>query len=148
MGLGFAEEHPHMQTVPYKTLSDGTELLADIYTPGRGDSFRGIADLDTTPVVLFFHAGGLTAFSRKFVNPSVIQAALSRDWTLVSVDYRMLPQASAEDMLDDVKDAYRFATDNLPGILNNSSWARGKDMARTGRRIIVAGASAGKSSHV
>ena len=139
-------EDPEVQTVPYKKLPDGTELLADIYTPGNGNSRdrNSIASQDTTPVVLFFHAGGLTAYSRKFINPSVVQAALSREWTLVSVDYRLLPQASADDILEDMKDAYRFVVDDLVSFVGNSSWARGRDMARTGRRIIIAGASAGK----
>ena len=140
-----------IQTTPYKKLADGTELLADIYFHGGKDGNTKrhpgpdlIVNHDTTPVVLFFHAGGLTAWSRKSINPSLVQATLKREWTLVSVDYRLLPQATAEDLLEDVKDAYQFVVDRLPSILNNASWARGLDMARTGRRIIVAGASAGK----
>ena len=143
-GDDFLRKYPGLQTVPYKKLPDGTQLLADIYSPGSGDS-NSITNRDIAPVVLFFHAGGLTAFSRKFINPSVVQAALSRGWTLVSVDYRLLPQASAEDILDDVKDAYRFATDALTGTVDTSSWAKGRDIARDGRRVIVAGASAGKA---
>jgi len=141
MGEGFAKEHPHMQTVPYKKLPNGKDILLDIYTPAR----TSFSSRDTTPVVLFFHAGGLTADSRKFLNPSLIQACLSRGWTLVSADYRLLPQASAQDILQDMKDAYEFVVMKVPSIVNNSSGARGSEAARKGRKIIVAGASAGEN---
>lgn len=64
----------------------------------------------------------------------------------MSVDYRLLPQASPEDLWDDVKDAYRFVVDDLPGILDMSSASRGKEASRKVRRVVVAGASAGMFS--
>ncbi|KAH9209401.1 Alpha/Beta hydrolase protein [Leptodontidium sp. 2 PMI_412] len=130
---------PRLITKPYKTLPNGTPILADIYTTCDFD----IGPRDNNPIVLFFHAGGLTAFNRKFLYPSLVQAILKREWTLVSVDYRLLPQASPEDLWDDVKDAYRFVVDDLPGVLDMSSASRGKEASRKIRRVVVAGASAG-----
>ncbi|PVH69186.1 alpha/beta-hydrolase [Cadophora sp. DSE1049] len=130
---------PRLITKPYKTLPNGTHILADIYTTCDFD----LGPRDNNPIVLFFHAGGLTAFNRKFLYPSLVQAILKREWTLVSVDYRLLPQASPEDLWDDVKDAYRFVVDDLPGVLDISSASRGKEASRKIRRVVVAGASAG-----
>ena len=63
----------------------------------------------------------------------------------MSADYRLLPQASAQDILQDMKDAYEFVVMKVPSIVNNSSGARGSEAARKGRKIIVAGASAGEN---
>lgn len=133
---------PHLITETYKTLSDGTPVLADIYIPFDPENTLG----DNNPIVLFFHAGGLTAFNRKFIYPSLVQAVLKREWTLVSVDYRLLPQAMPEEIWDDVKDAYEFVVDKLPGVLHMASASRGKEGSRKARRVIVAGASAGRSN--
>ena len=55
----------------------------------------------------------------------------------MSVDYRLLPQAKPEEIWEDVKDAYEFVVDALPGVLGLSNANRGI------RKVVVAGASAG-----
>ncbi len=129
-----------IQTHAYKTLPSGQQILLDIYTPSEL-SERSVPDTD--PILLFFHAGGLTSFNRKTLSPHLVQSVLRRGWTLVSADYRLLPQASGPDLWDDVKDAYEFVLMRLPNILHNSSASRGPQMARKARRIIIGGASAG-----
>jgi acetyl esterase/lipase len=131
---------PNVRTQAYKTLPNGTPVLADIYITSGPDWSIG----ENNPIVLFFHAGGLTAFNRKFIYPSLVQAVLKREWTLVSVDYRLLPLAKPEEIWEDVKDAYEFVVDELPGVLHMASASRGKEGSRKARRIIVAGASAGR----
>ncbi|KAK0747171.1 Alpha/Beta hydrolase protein [Schizothecium vesticola] len=82
-----------------------------------------------TPVVLFFHSGGLVGGSRSMIPPWLVQTCHTRKWPLLSPSYRLLPQASGRDLLLDALAAYTFA----------SSFSR----TPSPRRIILAGASAG-----
>ncbi|CAI4213150.1 unnamed protein product [Parascedosporium putredinis] len=71
-----------------------------------------------SPVVLFFHSGGLVGGSRKRLGPWIVQACKQRKWTLISADYRFLPQAKATDLLEDVAAAYTFARNWKAPILH------------------------------
>ena len=107
---------------------------------------------DDTPVLLFFFSGGLVSGSRAMVPPWLVQVSpptlpkvpspdeaqltyhnrqtcLRRKWPLLSPDYRLLPQAKGEDLLQDAQAAFAFA---------QSYGGR-----PTPRRVIIAGASAG-----
>ncbi|KAK1829804.1 Alpha/Beta hydrolase protein [Podospora conica] len=79
-----------------------------------------------SPIVLFFHSGGLVGGSRSMIPPWLIQVCHARKWPLLSPSYRLLPQASGHDLLLDAHSAYTFA----------SSYPHP-------RPIILAGASAG-----
>ncbi|GAW25875.1 putative alpha beta-hydrolase [Rosellinia necatrix] len=61
------------------------------------------------PVFLFFHSGGLVGGARNCVPPWLVQVCIQRQWTLISASYRLLPQAKAADLLEDVAAAYKFA---------------------------------------
>jgi len=84
------------RSVVYKTV-DNLEIKADIYTHAPG----GI-DVNT-PVVLFFHGGGVTAWNRLGIPAHVVQSCLKRRWVLVSADYRLLPQATGKEVVEDAK---------------------------------------------
>lgn len=66
-----------------------------------------------------------------------MQSCLSRNWPLVSADYRKLPQTSGADVFEDVKDAYRFVVEKVPVLLGGEGRCE---------RVVVMGASAGLSS--
>ncbi|KAF7867164.1 hypothetical protein EAF04_005248 [Stromatinia cepivora] len=51
--------------------------------------------------VLYLHGGGLTGFDRELLPSHIVQSCLLRNWPIISADYRLMPQASAQDMLDD-----------------------------------------------
>jgi acetyl esterase/lipase len=119
----------------FKTV-DKLELKVDIYT--RSSDPNPTPSDPERPVVLFLHGGGFVAFNRQHVPPHVVQSCLIRGWTLVSADYRLLPQVKGADILEDIKDAYNFVREKLPGIL------AGRE-GRTGpiENIIIVGQSAG-----
>ena len=116
----------------YKTV-DSLSILLDIYTRETDLSSKGY-NVDT-PVVLFFHGGGMVSHDRRLLPPHIPQSCLLRGWPLVSADYRLFPQAHGLEILEDVMDSYAFVREKLPGILNIG---RGPM-----KNVIVAGSSAG-----
>ncbi|KAH8168629.1 endomembrane protein 70-like protein [Sarocladium implicatum] len=111
----------HMKSCTF-AHHDGVALACDIYSsPKFPQNF---------PVFLYFHAGGLVGWNRRHVPPWLVQACHQRKWTLISADYRFLPQAGGRKLAEDAKAAYAFASHfNTPF---------GKS-----RRVIVGGSSAG-----
>jgi acetyl esterase/lipase len=123
-----------LKTKAFKTLPNGDPLLVDIYSPP--DSSKPSSKSNT--IFLYYHPGGLVAYDRKLVNPHMVQACLSRGWTLVCPDYKLLPQVSGEEIWKDAADAYEFVATGK--IFDNETEAS-KEI-----RIIAAGGSAGMSS--
>ena len=118
------------QTHVFKTV--GTlSLKVDIYTRTSSPSYN-----PNQPVVVFLHGGGFVAFDRGCVPPHIVQSCLSRNWPLVSADYRKLPQTSGNDSFEDVKDVYHFVADKVPELL-------GSTKEQKCNKIIVVGQSAG-----
>lgn len=66
--------------------------------------------------------------------PWLLNASLKRGWTLVSADYRVLPESTGVDTIQDLCSAYAWVANDLN--------AKFPDLADTSR-IIVAGASGG-----
>lgn len=116
----------------YKTAGS-LEIVLDIYT--RASDLSDKRYNDTTPVVLFFHGGGVVSHDRRLLPPHIPQSCLLRGWPLVSADYRLFPQATGLDLLEDVTDAYKFVREKLPEILDIGKGPM--------KNIIVAGSSAG-----
>jgi acetyl esterase/lipase len=61
-----------------------------------------------------------------------VNACVSRSWIFVSPDYRLLPEATAHDAVDDAVDAYQWVRAKLPALLGRKLGS-----------VLVAGASAG-----
>ncbi|KAG4442432.1 hypothetical protein IFR05_002089 [Cadophora sp. M221] len=123
-------------TRTFKTV-DSIDLRVDIYTR-TSDIDNKVKYTAKSPVLLFIHGGGFVAFDREHLGPSIIQSALKRGWPLVSTDYRKLPQVRGKELLEDVKDAYSFVREDLPGILAGT-----EDKLPPFENIIVVGQSAG-----
>jgi acetyl esterase/lipase len=116
----------------YKTVGS-LHIMLDIYT--RDADVSSNRYTSNTPVILFFHGGGIVSHDRRLLPPHFVQLALIRGWPLVSADYRLFPQANGLEVLEDVKDAYDFVREKLPNILNAEAGPM--------RNVIVAGCSAG-----
>jgi acetyl esterase/lipase len=69
----------------------------------------------------------------------MVQSSLTRGWPLISIDYRVIPQASALDILGDIRDAHRFVLDKLPTELEKLQYSPKINP----EKLIVAGNSAG-----
>jgi acetyl esterase/lipase len=100
--------NPLDQTVTYCSPG-GVDLAADLYRPdGPGPH----------PVVLYVHGGGWTSGSRStgaYLRPTVPRF-LERGIAVVSIDYRLAPEVTLAEQLDDVSCAVSFLRDEGPAL--------------------------------
>src|SRR5258705_4996068 len=93
-------------THAYKVV-DGRAVEADVIGACPGAS---------KPCVVWIHGGGLIFGSRK-TSPRgpFLQALLERDFVIVSIDHRLAPETKLPDIVEDVRDAWRWIHDVGPG---------------------------------
>lgn len=106
----------------YKTV-DGTSVHADVHHSARSDK---------RPVLVWIHGGALIVGSRNSVPKQLMDLARNEDYVVVSIDYRLGPEAKLPAIADDVTDAL--------------AWVRAKGPTLFGadpERIAVSGGSAG-----
>lgn len=91
-------------TLVYKTTTQGLQLKVDVYSPA------GDANTKPTPVILWFHIGGLLFGDRRdpLFPQWLAQECYTKGWTFLSADYRLIPEASIDEVLEDVKDAWQL----------------------------------------
>jgi len=119
-------------TYVYKKV-DGLELELDVYLPITA-SHEGNA----IPIYVWFHGGGLLMGSRTSAPPHFRRAANKYNICLVSVDYRLAPQAPLKDILEDVRDSITWTREELPAIVKANG---GPELDKN--RLGVSGSSAG-----
>src|SRR5262245_30974656 len=98
-------------------------LELDLYRAGDGA---------VRPVLVWIHGGALVMGSRAGPPDDLLELCRDGGFALVSVDYRLAPQVKLPEIIEDVKDAFR--------------WIRGKgaEVAHLDpRKLVVAGGSAG-----
>jgi acetyl esterase/lipase len=111
-----------MKTYTFKTVGD-VKVQADVY---RAD------DKTVRPIVVWIHGGALITGNRKSVPKNLLELCRDEGYALVSIDYRLAPEAKLPEIIADVEDAFR--------------WLRGdgaKACHLDADRIIVTGGSAG-----
>jgi acetyl esterase/lipase len=119
-------------THTYKALPNGS-LNADIYLPSSRLSNP------PSPILLFIHGGSWISGSRKDFPPAYFHEFLARNFVVVSIDYRLLPESSfLGDQLQDIEDVEPWIRGELPEIMNREG--KGK---LDGERVVVLGLSAG-----
>ncbi|KAK9780019.1 hypothetical protein SCAR479_03143 [Seiridium cardinale] len=103
----------HLETMVYKE-AEGVPIHADVYYPQSTPSSR-------MPIALMIHGGGYVTLSRRAVRPEQTRYLLKRGLLPVSIDYRLCPEVNIIDgPMTDVRDAYRWSRDILPGIASNA----------------------------
>ncbi|RSL58903.1 hypothetical protein CEP53_005994 [Fusarium sp. AF-6] len=113
------------QTLPFKTTSDGTINL-DVVYPEESDGSPAV-------VLLHYHGGFLVVGDRyAFLPYWLVHACASRGWTFVTPDYRLMPESTAHDAIEDAADAYKWVYSSLPDLI-----------CRPVDSILLAGSSAG-----
>ena len=119
---------PVWRTCIYKIVGK-TPIAIDIYLPaGHNDPRR--------PLMLFIHGGGWTGSNRTDYCRPLFHHFLALNFVVASMDYRLVPESSHQDQLDDIRDVEQWLRNCLPGQL-------GEIGDGVTRRIVVAGASAG-----
>jgi len=104
-----AAEEPSVKSYTFKTLNGQEALQADVHRPA-GDAVR--------PVVVFIHGGALMMGDRKMTPKpgSLFEALLNGGYVVVSIDYRLAPQAKLPAILEDVRDACEWVRKRGPEL--------------------------------
>ena len=110
------------RTYPYKTIGN-VRILADVY--------RKPDDI-VRPAVLYIHGGALIMGNRGWLDHAQAQKYLDAGYTIISIDYRLAPQAKLDQILEDLHDAYRWVRLDGPRLFRIDP-----------NRIAVVGHSAG-----
>jgi acetyl esterase/lipase len=110
------------QTITYKTVGECKAELTVYRNPG--DEVR--------PALMFIHGGALIGGSRTWIPLDQLRGFLDAGFVVVSIDYRLAPETKLPDIIEDLKDAYRWLQVKGPPICKT-------DPART----VVVGGSAG-----
>ena len=114
---------PPRDTHVYKVV-DGRGIEADVIGAHPGAS---------KPCVVWIHGGGLIFGSReKSPRAPFLQALLARDFVIVSIDHRLAPETKLPDIVDDVRDAWRWVHEVGPHRFGIDA-----------TRVVMAGGSAG-----
>lgn len=99
-------QDPAKKTYTYKTTGD-LRILADVYrTP----------DEVIRPAILYLHGGALIMGSRSWLNRVQVQKYLDAGYAIISVDYRLAPQAKLKQILEDLDEAYRWVRIDGPAL--------------------------------
>ncbi|KIW10898.1 hypothetical protein PV08_10197 [Exophiala spinifera] len=109
----------NVSTTKYKCIPDETGHLqwlnVDVWLP-RGESkssMRSSRHHQGHPVLVFIHGGGLVTGHRAFhpfINGWLPGFAQAHDAIVVSPDYRLLPESTGQDVLEDLEDFWRWLT--------------------------------------
>lgn len=106
--LSSAMTVPTPQTYTYKTFTniggEQTAIPVDVYIPESAGQTK------LTPVV-WVHTGGFLQGTRKFVPPHFLRALEKHNLALVAPDFRLCPQVSISQVLEDVTDCIRWTLD-------------------------------------
>ncbi|KAI5119047.1 hypothetical protein M0805_005913 [Coniferiporia weirii] len=121
-------------TFPYKAV-DSQQSYIDVFLPTDRTSGKHLR------TILYFHGGGLTVGSRKSWFPQWIHdRALQAGYAFITADYKLLPPATAHDVVQDIRDLFHFLDKSLNEQLNSAGRA---DTQVDASSVIVSGSSAG-----
>ncbi|KAF8965120.1 Alpha/Beta hydrolase protein [Flammula alnicola] len=128
-------------TVCYKRLDDSTPLDCDVYlprttAPPREREIVTESDPQVIPIVIYFHAGGLSVGNKEWFPTWLYRRVRSLGYAFVSANYQLMPPASAHDIIADMQDLFSFITQNE--IQGTQQTFKGNP-----NMVAVAGSSAG-----
>ncbi|KAI5479937.1 hypothetical protein MNV49_002227 [Pseudohyphozyma bogoriensis] len=114
-------------TFVYKTVGN-VEIKADVFLPPTPSA-------SPLPILLWYHGGGCLMSSRVGIAPHLRRSAAKYNFCVVSADYRLAPQVSLVDIVEDVVDAATWCRTKLSGLVG--------EYKLDTERLIVSGGSAG-----
>ncbi|KAH7903742.1 Alpha/Beta hydrolase protein [Hygrophoropsis aurantiaca] len=106
-------------TFAYKHVGE-EPILLDVFLPLHPERrAAGLEVLPAVPAVIYFHGGGLAVGNRRSWFPAWLQNRLScLGYIFISADYRLVPPSTGHDILEDVKDAFHFVSNQLNHTLD------------------------------
>jgi acetyl esterase/lipase len=109
------------QTYIYKTVAD-CSIRADVYR---------LPDDTIRPALFWLHGGALIFGNRETIAPEQLESYVNAGYVVVSVDYRLAPEAKLQTIIEDVLDAYHWMRTSGPelfqidperiGVIGNSA---------------------------
>jgi len=114
--------HVNKRTYTYKLVGE-CEIRADIHS-ARGDGLH--------PVIVWIHGGALIMSHRGSISQWQRNLYLKAGYTVVSIDYRLAPETKLPQIIEDVRDAWRWVREAGPGLFQADA-----------QRMAVIGHSAG-----
>ncbi|OAL45724.1 alpha/beta-hydrolase [Pyrenochaeta sp. DS3sAY3a] len=98
------------KTIAFKWTADG-DVLLDVLAPK-------VKTGKSVTVLLHYHGGFLVIGNRyAFLPYWLVNACVTRGWVFVTPDYRLLPESTAHDTLEDALEAYTWVLKSLPSII-------------------------------
>jgi acetyl esterase/lipase len=129
-------------TTTYKTVHDH-ELTVDVlYPKSLDEQSHQQPRSKPRPTILRYHGGGLVGGSSlyaPFFNPWYLELAKENLAIIVSPNYRLLPESSVTDILEDVEDHWQWTHRAMPQSLEETAGTLQADLSR----IMTVGDSAG-----
>lgn len=114
---------PTPTTYTYKRVDD-CEIKADVYRP--------YIDTRSTAAVVQIHGGALINGSRQGYRLEQVDLYLQKGYTVVSIDYRLAPESKLPEIIEDLRDCFRWVYGAGPDLFSIDP-----------RRTAVVGYSAG-----
>ncbi|THH06379.1 hypothetical protein EW145_g4129 [Phellinidium pouzarii] len=132
-----------VSTFTYKIV-DGHSILADVIVPKKlfGEGPGSPKWKAKRPVIVRYHGGWLIGGQRQFLPwwPRwVLDIALKQDAIIAVPDYRLLPEATAEEILDDIHDFWKWLGNEFSVAVRNEYPGLQPDLDR----VFLVGESAG-----
>ncbi|THH06388.1 hypothetical protein EW145_g4126 [Phellinidium pouzarii] len=132
-----------VSTQTYKTV-DGHSILADVIIPRKllDEGPESPKRKTKRPVIVRYHGGWLIGGHRDWLPwwPRwILDIALRQDAIIVTADYRLLPEATGEDILDDMHDFWKWLGSDFSSTVQNKHLGLQPDLDR----VLLVGESSG-----
>lgn len=95
-----------LSTHVYKQV-DGIEIKADVYA---------FEDSAVRPAVVWIHGGALIMGNRAGIDSRLKSGVLDSGYVLISIDYRLAPEAKLPAIIQDLEDAFRWVRTKGPEL--------------------------------
>lgn len=129
-----ASSAQELTVIQYATV-DGVPLLLD-YLPAPQPS-------SSQPFIFYIHGGGYVGGDRHTAPPYFYALAQGLNVPFISVDYRLCPDVSLEEGVQDVTKAWNFVLASKDGLSDKLSGSQ--KLTFESSKAIILGASAGAS---
>ncbi|KAL4874705.1 Alpha/Beta hydrolase protein [Aspergillus karnatakaensis] len=121
----------------YSTVADHP-IQVSVFTPNDAPA------TDSAPVLVYWHGGGFIVGDRLYEGwwPDwLLEFALEHKAMIVAPDYRLLPEATGAEIMDDMDAFWTWFLETLPGLAQSEEWKMRPDLDH----VLCAGHSAGGS---
>lgn len=125
----------------YSTVAKHS-IWASIFTPKKVVEKSKHGPPTALPVIVFWHGGGFIVGDRLY-DPWwpdwLLELATIQNAMIIAPDYRLLPEASGADVLDDMAAFWTWFLHTLPSLSDSEAWSARPSL----QHVICAGHSAG-----